>query len=384
MAKSIFIISGEESGDIHGAELIKELKKLKPGLRIGGIGGVRMREEGLEGLDSRELAVVGIVEVFEKLFVILNAFKEIKSRLEADRPDCVVLIDFPDFNLRVARAAKKLGIPVVYYISPQVWAWRKGRVRTIARLVDKMLVVFPFEVPLYEEAGVDVDYVGHPLVGRTRCELTREEARKELGLPSEDKVVALLPGSRTGEVSRMLPVLLEAAELVSTDLGRSNIGVRFVIPAAASIDNTVLDSYIKKAKVEISVVRGRMYTALRASDAAAVTSGTATLETALIGTPMVILYKMAQMSYRIGKTLIGVQHIGLPNIVAGRSIVPELIQKEASPEKTARHLITILRDGKVKHAMIDGFKEIRAKLGTGGAAAKAAAAIIKIIDKEVG
>jgi len=381
MAMKLFIISGEESGDLLGAELMGALKKLHPEIRFGGIGGVRMREAGLEGLDSRELSVVGIVEVCEKLFVILNAFREIKARLKRERPDCVVLIDFPDFNLRVARAARKLGIPVVYYISPQVWAWRRGRVRTIARLVDKMLVVFPFEVDIYREAGVDVEYVGHPLVGRAVCDLTRREAKKELGLPDEATVVALLPGSRTGEIKRMLPPLLKAAELVAVDLGRSGREVRFVIPAPASVLNTELDACLKESPVEAAVVRGRMYAALRASEAAAVTSGTATLETALIGTPMVIIYRMSPASYRIGRALIGVKHIGLPNIVAGRAVVPELIQNQATAENIARELCLILRDERVRASMEEAFDEVRAKLGGGGAPDRAAAAISKFISR---
>ncbi|MFQ5464898.1 MAG: lipid-A-disaccharide synthase [Thermodesulfobacteriota bacterium] len=376
---NLFIISGEESGDLLGAELMDALKKHHPDIRVGGMGGVRMRKAGQEGLDSSELSVVGIVEVCEKLFVILNAFKEIKARLKRERPDCVVLIDFPDFNLRVARAARKLGIPVVYYISPQVWAWRRGRVRTIARLVDKMLVVFPFEVDIYKGAGVDVEYVGHPLAGRAVCDLTMEEAKKELGLPDEATVVALLPGSRTGEVKRMLPPLLKAAELVAVDLGRSGREVRFVIPAPASILNTELDACLKESTVEAAVVRGRMYAALRASEAAAVTSGTATLETALIGTPMVIIYRMSPASYRIGRALIGVKHIGLPNIVAGRAVVPELIQNQATAENIARELCLMLRDDSVRASMEEAFGEVRAKLGGGGAPDRAAAAISKFI-----
>ncbi len=376
MGKSIFIISGEESGDMHGAALMEALKKLDPGIKVGGMGGRKMKEAGLIGLDSRELSVVGIVEVLEKLPGILRAFKELKRRLAGERPDAVVLIDFPDFNLKFAAFAKKLGIPVIYYISPQVWAWRKGRIKKIARLVDKMLVVFPFEAPLYEKEGVDVEYVGHPLADSVQCGLTQKEARSELGIPEKGIAIALLPGSRTGEVKRILGPMLKAGELVEKGL---NERIKFILPAAESIDPPLIEGYLKGSNLDVTVVRGKTYKALRAADAAVVASGTATLETALIGTPMVIVYRVSYISYGIGKIVLGNINIGLPNIVAGRKVVPELIQNGMNPANIAGTVISILRDNGKREAMLKGFVEIRGSLGTVGASKKAASVIMGVI-----
>lgn len=379
MGDNIFIISGEESGDLHGASLIKALKRINPSLSVGGMGGQNMKAAGLVGLDSKEVSVVGVVEVIEKLKVILNAFKELKKDLNAEKPDALVLIDFPDFNLRVAKEAKKLGIPIIYYISPQVWAWRKNRVEKIAALVEKMLVVFPFEVDIYRKADVDVEYVGHPLADTVKCALTKEEARNELGIEQGARVISILPGSRTGEIRRLLGTMMRACEQIQKRLIEKPV---FLLNAANSIEDKALASYLKNSFVEVKVLRSRMYTALRASDAAIVASGTATLETALIGTPMAIIYKMAPVSYGIAKLLVDVPHVGLPNIVAGRRVVPELIQDKANPENISREIIDILLEEEKRAAILKGFEEIKASLGSGGAADKAASAIYEVINRK--
>lgn len=376
MNRRIFIIGGEESGDMHGAALINELKLVMPGVLIEGMGGSRMRAAGLSGIDSKDVSVVGIVEVVEKLPTLWGAYNALKRRLAGGGFDAVVLIDFPDFNLHIAKAAKKLGIPVVYYISPQVWAWRRGRIKTIARLVNKMLVVFPFETALYEKAGVDVEYVGHPLVDIARTDVTRTDARRSLGIDEASIVVSLLPGSRTGEISRILPIMLEAAGIINKTL---NAGAVFLLPAAASIDDARLAGFLENAPVKVHVVRNALYTALAASDAAAVTSGTATLETALIGTPMAIVYKLSPVSAILGRLLVRGRFVGLPNIVVNRSIVPELLQEDATPENISREILSLVNDRVRREAMLSGFKEVKAALGGGGAAARAAAAIRKII-----
>jgi lipid-A-disaccharide synthase len=378
MSKSVFMISGEESGDLHGATLIRALKARLPDLTVKGMGGERMRGAGLTGLDSRDISVVGIIEVFEKTPGILKAYRSLKRLLKSERFDAVILIDFPDFNLRFAKEARGLGIPVIYYISPQVWAWRKNRIKKIARLVDKMLVVFPFEVKLYEEAGVDVEYVGHPLRDTVSCPLTKTEARASLGLDEEGTVITILPGSRTAEVRRHLDPMLSAAALIEGGLAGK---VMFLVCAADSIKDAELRGMVEGSPVKVNVVREKMYTALRASDAAIAASGTATLETALIGVPMVIVYSMSPVTYGIARVLVGIERIGLPNIVAGRSVVKELIQNDATPENIAGEILEILKDPKKKDDMICGYKEIREGLGGGHAAEKAAAAIIKIISE---
>lgn len=382
MGNSVFIVSGEESGDLHGAALIESLKRLMPEVEVAGMGGERMRRAGLTGLDSSDVSVVGVAEVLEKLFVILKRFRELK-RLVTERPfDAIVLIDFPDFNLRFAKKARGLGIPVIYYISPQVWAWRKKRIRKIARLVDKMLVVFPFEFYLYKEAGVDVEYVGHPLADIARCGLTRDEARSSLGLSPGDTVVSLLPGSRTGEVKRMLGVMLQAAEKIRAGLGNGK-RVSFLIPAARGLSDAFFDGLMTGAPQGVRLVRDSMYEALRASDAAVVASGTATLETALIGAPMVIVYRMSPVSYGIARMLVNVEDIGLPNIVAGARIVPELIQNEASPENISREVLGLLQDEGRRARMVEDLSGLRKNLGRGGAADKAARAVYRIMRPEI-
>lgn len=372
--KSIFIVSGEESGDLHGAALMRQLKNMIPGLYFAGMGGQRMKDEGLFGLDSREVSVVGVVEVLGKLLKILKSMRSLKKEIKTDHFDAVVLIDFPDFNLRLAKEAKKLGIPVIYYISPQVWAWRKGRLAKIASIVDKMMVVFPFEVTLYRQAGVDVEYVGHPLADTAKCDLTMDEAREALGIDPVGKVIALLPGSRTGEVKRLLGPMVKASEIISK---RVKGKTTFVLPAAASIENRLLQKYLKGA-ANIKVVRANMYAALRASDAAIVASGTATLETALIGTPMVIVYRMSSLSYGIAKALVNLENAGLPNIVAERKVVPELLQWDATPSRMADETISIL-EGEKREAILEGYEEIKRNLGRGGASAKVAKAVYNVI-----
>lgn len=378
MAKNVFMISGEESGDVHGAALITALKALEPGMRFSGMGGARMRRAGLQGIDSREVSVVGITEVIGRLPGILRALKALKKRLKEERFDAVVLIDFPDFNLRIAREAKSLKIPVIYYISPQVWAWRRGRLKKIAGLVDKMLVVFPFEEALYRDAGVDVEYVGHPLAEIARCGLTKEEARAALNIPTSSPVVSLLPGSRPGEVKRLLGPMLAGAAIIDNGLAKKPV---FLLQAASNIEDGFLNSITGGSGVGPRIVRGRMYESLRASDAAIVASGTATLETALIGTPMVIAYKVSAVSYRIAKALIGVNYIGLPNIVAGKGIVPELIQDEATPENIAGKVLEILNNGKTVDEMRASFSRIKKLLFKKGASTRAAEAIIDVMGR---
>jgi len=336
-----------------------------------------MREAGLTGIDSTRLSVVGIAEVLTKLPSILGAFSGLKRMLRSERFDCVVLIDYPDFNLRFAKAAKKSGVPVVYYISPQVWAWRRGRIKKIAALVRKMLVVFPFEAELYREAGLDAEYVGHPLAGQAACGMTGEEARERLGLGPDGAVVAVLPGSRVDEIRRHLGPMLEGVELLAKRLSRP---VEVVLPLADGIDEGLVSVAIGRAGVKVTTVRNDMYAALRASDAAVVASGTATLETALIGTPMVIVYKMSRPSYIIGRLLIGVERIGLPNIVAGGLVVPELIQGDATAANIAGELSAMLGDTERQRAVADGYARIRERLSLEGSApARAARAVFEIL-----
>ena len=374
MSGNILIVAGEASGDLHGSNLIKSLKEIDQSLVFCGVGGEKMKSLGFDAIeDARELAVVGISEVIRKLGRLYAACNKLKKALDERRPDVVVLIDYPDFNLHVAKEAKKRKIPVIYYISPQVWAWRRGRVKKIARLIDKMLVVFPFEVDIYKKMGVDVEYVGHPLSAAVSCRLSKGDALAELGMV-QCQTVALLPGSRRQEVARLFPVMISAASVIKKEMP----DVQFVLPAADTIEDNFIKSFIHD-NIQIRIVRGKCYEALRASDAAIVASGTATLETALMEVPMVIVYKLSFLTAIFGRLFVHIDDVGLPNIVAGRRIVPELIQKEATPSALAENILRILKDRDTREKMVYELKEVKNKIGKVDASRNAAEKIMHYV-----
>jgi len=376
--KKILIIAGEASGDLHGANLVKALHELAPDLQVYGVGSRRMREAGVTMLaDASEISVVGATEVLTHISAIYGVYAKLKRFLREERPDLLVLIDFPDFNILTGKAAKKLGIPVLYYISPQVWAWRKGRVNTIAKLVETILVVFPFEVDLYRAAGVDVRFVGHPLADVVDSPYTRDEARTQLGLAQDRRTIAILPGSRRKEIMHLLPDMLESAKLLQ---GRFP-DVQFVLPVAPTLDRKFVEGFVEKSEVPLTIVDGRAYDVLRASDAAMVTSGTATLETGLMAVPMVIVYRASRLTYWIGKLLVSVRNFGLVNIVAGRPVVPELLQDDATPERIAEELGTILADPEKHRRITEELVHVRKVLGEGGASRRAASAVLELLEK---
>jgi lipid-A-disaccharide synthase len=375
--KKIMIMSGEASGDLHGANLVREIRKQDPSITVYGVGSKQMRESGVRMLaDASELSVVGITEVLTHIRAIYRIYVRLKHFLKQYRPDVLILIDFPDFNIMLGKAAQKLGIPVVYYISPQVWVWRRGRIKTIARLVKMMLVVFPFEVPLYEKAGVDVRFVGHPLTDVVRSELTKEQAKSMLGLAADSRTVALLPGSRKTEIKNLLPDMLGAAKLLMSRFQ----DVQFVLPVAPTLDLNFVRSYVEQSGVPVRIIEGRVYDVLRASDAAVVTSGTATLEAGLMGVPMVIVYRISALThFFLSKLVTGVKHVGLVNIVADERLVPELIQRNATPEKMAEAVTKMLVDPSYSDTIREGLKGMRARLGEAGASAKAASAVMELL-----
>ncbi len=368
--KRVLMVAGEASGDLHGANLVKSLKSLNPQVQFYGIGGEELRKEGVEiAFDSSELAVVGITEVFSKLFLISRAFRHLKKWLRKKKPDLVILIDYPDFNLRLARVASRMQIPVLYYISPQVWAWRKNRVKKIARLVDKMAVIFSFETHLYEKEKVDVRWVGHPLLDVVRPKLSKKEARERFGLEKDRVTIGLLPGSRKGELEILLPEMLKAAKILAKRLEK----VDFVLPAALTLDARQINDIIKReGGIEVKVIRNHMYDVLNVSHLVIVASGTATLEAAIMETPMVILYKVSFLTYFIGRFLIKIKDIGLVNIVAGKRVVPELIQKKSSPEKISETALKVLEEPESILRLKQELAEIKKKLGKPGAAKRVA------------
>jgi len=358
------IVAGEASGDLYGATLAAEIRALSPDTRLFGMGGDRMREAGVETLvDANVMAVMGIVEVLGQLPVILKGFSILKRALLSDPPRLLILIDYPDFNLRLARVAKRAGIKVLYFISPQVWAWRSGRVKGIGRVVDMMAVLFPFEVPFYQKAGIPVSFVGHPLLDLVRPGMGRDQAALSLGLESGRRTVGLFPGSRKSEIAKLLPDILEAARLLQARLPE----LQFVLPLASSLRPEDIAPQVARSGLQVTVVSGRNHDVMVACDAAISVSGTVTMELALVGIPMVIVYRVSGLTYQIGKRVIKLPHIGICNIVAEKGIVKELIQHEVTPEAMAREIGNLLEDQRYADRMREEFLQVRTKLGSGGA-----------------
>ncbi len=372
----VLIVAGEASGDQHAARLVEEVKRRNPGVHFAGIGGPRMAEAGVEILvDSAEMAVVGLFEVLVHFRTIYGALQRMRRYLREQRPDLVILTDYPDFNLRLAKTARELGIKVLYYISPQVWAWRQKRVFTIRERVDMMAVVFPFEVPFYQQADVPVRFVGHPLVDEVPQDLNPAECAEALGLDPERRIIGLFPGSRRSEIQRLLPTLLETATRLRKDFPQA----QFILPLASTLREDDIAPYLQGSDLPISLVRGRFYEATVACHAVVTASGTATLEIAMLGTPLVVIYKVAPLSYRIMRRLIRVEHIALCNIVAGERLAPELIQDAATPTRITEALSPYLRDAVEAARQSERLKAIRAKLGGSGASANVAEVALDLL-----
>jgi lipid-A-disaccharide synthase len=378
--KKILMVAGEASGDLHGAHLVEALHRIDPEIQFLGVGGEKLVRAGMKILfSSHSLSVVGIIEVLPKIRVILKALRVIKQSLENEKPDLVILVDFPDFNLRVAKYANQREVPVFYYISPQVWAWRHGRVRQIHRRVKKMLVLFPFEVPIYERAGVAVEWVGHPLLDIVKPTLSRKEGFERFGLDSQRPVLGLLPGSRMSEIHRLLPILLGTVSLLQREIP----SLQCIIPLASSIPKAMVSPLIENSSVPITLVEGQAYDVMNVSDLLITASGTATLEGAILGKPMVIIYKVSSLSYWIGRALIHVDHIGLANLVAGRRIAPELIQEDANPKRIAEETLRILKTPGLLRQMGGLMSEVRNRLGEPGATDRAARIIHGFLNSEM-
>ena len=367
------IIAGEASGDMHGAHLVKAMWALNRELDFFGIGGNALRQAGVHLLlDNSQIAVVGISEVFSKFKIILRALRIVKQGLSRIRPKLLILIDFPDFNLHVAATAKKLGIPVMYYISPQVWAWRTGRVRKIKSVVDHMVVIFPFELSFYRKWHVPVTFVGHPLLDGMISGISRNKKRN---LKEDGLLIGLLPGSRDVEIARLLPTMVQAAGILSEQIP----DIRFAIPVASSVDRTLVEKIVKKGTARVSILPDGLGDVLNEAALVITASGTVTLEAALAGTPMIVVYKVSPLSYWLGKRLIRVKHIGMANLVAKKPIVPELIQHEASAEKIARQALQMVRDEKQLAQMRLKLRDVAESLGTSGASKRAAEVAIGLL-----
>jgi lipid-A-disaccharide synthase len=371
------IVAGEASGDLHGSRLLHELRALRPDVRSFGMGGASMVAEGLEALaDSREIAVIGLAEA---LRVVPRAHRILRSLVRAARarrPAVAVLIDSPDFNLPLAKRLHRAGIPVVYYVSPQIWAWRVRRVETIARCVDRMLVLFGFEVDFYRQHGVEVEHVGHPLVD----EVASHPQAWDVARSAEETVrLALLPGSRRSEVTALLPRMLEGAGLLAA---RRPAAVRVIV--APGLDRALLEPMVEASGVAVEWIAEDRHRAIADSHLAFCASGTATLEVGLLGTPMLVVYRLHAWTYRLAQLMVRVPHIALVNLVLGRRVVPELVQHESEPRLLAETAGRLLGDPAAIEQMRRELQGVRPALGEGGASRRAAQAVAGWLERVAG
>jgi lipid-A-disaccharide synthase len=356
----IAIVAGEASGDLHAAEVLRELKKIDPQLDAFGIGGDLLASHGMRLLHhAREMGIVGFFNVLLHYRMFRRIFNDTVEAMARERPDAVLLVDYPGFNLRLARKCKEMGLRVVYYISPQLWAWRRGRVKQVEKYVDRMIVIFPFEEEFYRAHGVDATYVGHPIIEEIGHLSRGGQA------PSPVPRIALLPGSRKGEVASLLPSMLEAVDLLGN--------VDAFVVQAPTIPRDVLDHYIKGKNVRIAP-----HEEIATADVALSSSGTATLECAVLGTPVVVMYKLSRANYLLGRAVVKIPHFSLVNIVAGKEVVPELIQRNVNPERIAAETRKLLEPANYAH-VVEELATVRGKLGDAGAARRAAEALMSVV-----
>jgi len=367
----ILLIAGEASGDIHGGDLVAALKRQAPQVEVFGVGGPALQAAGMKTLvDTATIAGMGLVEARDKLGALIRTYRQLKQILQTEPPDLLILIDFPEFNLRLAKVAQKAGVPVFYYISPQVWAWRKRRVQTIAKRVDRLAAIFPFESAFYAAHGCAVEFVGHPLVDRVRPTRSREDIFQQYGFDHARKLIALLPGSRSQEVRYLLAPMLGATMLLGNDY-------QFVVAAAPTLKIEELNRQTQETSVR--VVQGDTYNLVHAADLVFVASGTATLETALLERPMVIVYRLAPLTYLLARLLVDVPFIGMPNLIAEHRVVPELIQRQVTSERIAQEARRLLTDAQAYSVAQEGLREVRRRLGSGGAATRTAALVVEML-----
>jgi len=381
----ILISAGEASGEFYGAKLMEALRcelsqrVTQPEVEFFGVGGEQMRAAGCELLvDAREIAEVGIVEVVRHIPVIYRRFRQVVREVERRRPDAAVLIDFPDFNLRLARELHQRSVPVIYYVGPQLWAWKQGRIERVRKYVRKMLVIFPFEERFYRERGIEVQFVGHPLVDLPMPGITREEFASKYKLDSARQWIALLPGSRRAEVSRIFPTLLEAAQLMGPDYV-------YIVPVASTLDPCWMSSFLHQHAGPPIAFTSDARASLLHARAAAVASGTSTLEAALIETPFTMVYQVAPLTWTLGRRLVRVDRFAMVNLIAERDVVPELVQTDFTAQRVFAELRRIIPDGEARETMMAGFREVRQRLHpkerNGNASERAAKAVLAITEQ---
>lgn len=372
MVQRVMIIAGEASGDLHGAGVVRELKRLSPAVDVYGVGGDKMKREGMDIIyHIRELGFMGFMEVLKHLPFIKTMEYTLEQIVKFKKPDVLLLIDYPGFNLRFARVAKRYGVKIVFYISPQVWAWHRSRVKKIRLLVDKMLVIFPFEAAFYRAEGIDAEFVGHPLLEVLEAKLDRKNFCRRFSLDEQKPIVALLPGSRKQEIDSIFPEMLSAARMISLQND-----AQIVVGVAPTLEEEYFRTLYNIK--DIHFIKGLTYEVMANADFAFVTSGTATLETACFGTPMFVVYKTSWLTYVIGRVLVHVKNIGLVNIVAGKKIVPEFIQYKAHAKNMTKQAMKLLHDGRRLAEMKAELSNVKVLLGTVGASRRVAERVLQM------
>ncbi|MCK5655045.1 MAG: lipid-A-disaccharide synthase [Candidatus Aureabacteria bacterium] len=375
MGNKYFIIAGEHSGDLHASNLIEKIKERDPSAAFIGAGGALMKNAGVKLLfDLTSVSVVGFFEVCKHYFLFRKVFSMLLKAVKDEKPDLIILIDYPGFNMMFARSAKRLSAKILYYISPQVWAWKKDRVQKMAKIADKLIVIFPFEKKYYAQTGLDVEFVGHPLVDIMQTSCKKEEFFKNIGLNEEKKLIGILPGSRENEVRKLLPEIMKAIPLLKKSCGIE----QFVIGCASSNLEPIIKNEINKHDIKVVVVRDMAFDVMKHSDFAIVSSGTATLQTGFFSTPMVIIYKVSWITYFLGKHLIKIPCIGLANVVLGEKVVPELLQNDVNGLNIARETEKIIKDVALFNDITGKLAKIEGLLGNPGASKRAADIAIKM------
>ena len=379
MSARLLLSCGEASGDLYAGALTRELLAIDPALRIAGLGGPQFAAAGGRLVDDyRELSVTGLTEWIPKLPRLLAARRRLVAAAQAERPDALVLIDFSGFNFQLAPSIKRLGVPVIYYISPQIWASRPGRIATIRAIADRVLVIFPFEADIYVDGGVPVEFVGHPLIDLAKPSATREQFLTSRGLAPSAPTIAILPGSRPNEVLRILPDLAAAAGLIRREVPDA----QFVVARAPHLDDDLYGVVrADDAGARFTLVEGDTDTVLASADVALTASGTATVQAALHDTPMIVVYRMAPLSYQLARRVVRLDTIGMVNLIAGEKIVPELVQDAFTPEAVAHEAISMLTDRDRTARIRTGLATVRSRLGGPGASRRAAEAILRIADR---
>jgi lipid-A-disaccharide synthase len=375
--KTVLIVAGEKSGDQHAAHLVKEIKLRSNSVSFWGLGGAGLKNEGVDvTADLVSLAVIGFLEVLKHLRIIRAVFKQLLVDIDKRKPDAAILVDYPGFNLHLAKELKKRSIPVIYYISPQIWAWGKGRIKTIQQTVTRMIVFFPFEEALYHSHGVPVTFAGHPSLDQVKPAQTAEAFRSSYNLSPAKRTIALLPGSRDKEIKTLLPIMLETAKRI---VNGSDAPFQFLVLAASNVPAGLIPSIVQRHGLQVTIVNNKTYDAIAASDLCLVCSGTATLETGILATPMIILYKVNFLTWIYMRSLIKIPYIGLVNIVAGRKIAEEFIQYAATPESISSYCIDILAHKEKLAGLKAKLAVVRRSLGEPGASGRAADAVMELL-----